>query len=408
MLDMGFAEDLDAILEATPTDAPDGAVLGDDAGADPVDRAAAPAATRRGSRSRARSPPRASCRAVRQVAYIVPRAHKPAALERVLDMENPASALVFCRTRLEVDTLVEMLNAHGHRAEALHGGMEQRLRDRVMRGSATARRTCWSPPTSPRAGSTSSSCRTSSTTTCRRRPRPTCTASAGPDAPAAAAPRSRSPSRASTGCCAASRASPSRRSKSRTVPTVADLRARRLDVTRASLRERLLAGDLDHARVVVESLARGVRHRGHRRGGRAAGPRGGRRRRRRPGNPGGAGARRPALRARTRSARSPRRAPASAAAPAANGERARARRRRRQMLPVCSSARGGGPASGPATWSARSPARPASNRGRSARLKSPTRFSLVEVPEELADEIIVALRATKIRGLRPTVRRDRG
>ena len=69
---------------------------------------------------------------VRQVAYIVARAHKPAALERVLDMENPASALVFCRTRLEVDTLVETLNAHGYRAEALHGGMEQRQRDRVM------------------------------------------------------------------------------------------------------------------------------------------------------------------------------------------------------------------------------------------------------------------------------------
>ena len=40
MLDMGFAEDLDAILEATPDDAADGAVLGDDAGADPGDRAA--------------------------------------------------------------------------------------------------------------------------------------------------------------------------------------------------------------------------------------------------------------------------------------------------------------------------------------------------------------------------------
>ena len=39
------------------------------------------------------------------------------------------------------------------------------------------------------------------------------------------------------------------------VPTVADLRARRLEMTRASLRERLLAGDLDHTRVVVESLA---------------------------------------------------------------------------------------------------------------------------------------------------------
>jgi ATP-dependent RNA helicase DeaD len=39
------------------------------------------------------------------------------------------------------------------------------------------------------------------------------------------------------------------------VPTVADLRARRLELTRASLRERLLEGDLDDVRVVVEQLA---------------------------------------------------------------------------------------------------------------------------------------------------------
>src|SRR6185503_7873018 len=40
-----------------------------------------------------------------------------------------------------------------------------------------------------------------------------------------------------------------------TVPTVADVRARRLDLTRASLREALIAGDLDDVRVVVESLS---------------------------------------------------------------------------------------------------------------------------------------------------------
>ena len=38
------------------------------------------------------------------------------------------------------------------------------------------------------------------------------------------------------------------------MPTVADLRARQLDLTRASLRERLLAGGHDHARVVVDAL----------------------------------------------------------------------------------------------------------------------------------------------------------
>ena len=39
------------------------------------------------------------------------------------------------------------------------------------------------------------------------------------------------------------------------VPTVADLRAKRLELTRASLRESLLAGGFDAYRVVVESLA---------------------------------------------------------------------------------------------------------------------------------------------------------
>jgi ATP-dependent RNA helicase DeaD len=39
------------------------------------------------------------------------------------------------------------------------------------------------------------------------------------------------------------------------IPTVADLRERRLDLTRAALRESLLAEDLDGFRVVVESLA---------------------------------------------------------------------------------------------------------------------------------------------------------
>ena len=40
-----------------------------------------------------------------------------------------------------------------------------------------------------------------------------------------------------------------------TVPTVADLRARRLDLTTASIRERLLAGGLDDVRVVIDTLA---------------------------------------------------------------------------------------------------------------------------------------------------------
>src|SRR5262249_27915357 len=39
------------------------------------------------------------------------------------------------------------------------------------------------------------------------------------------------------------------------LPTVADLRARRLELTRAAVREAVIGGDLDQFRVVVESLA---------------------------------------------------------------------------------------------------------------------------------------------------------
>ena len=253
MLDMGFAEDLDAILDATPARAPDGALLGDDAGAHPVDCRTAPEepdAPGHRARDAAGKLPR-----VRQVAYIVARAHKPASLERVLETENPDSALVFCRTRLEVDTLVEMLNAHGHRAEALHGGMEQRQRDRVMgrfrdgqvdllvatdvaaRGLDIERLSHvinYDVPASPE--------------TYVHRIGRTGRAGRGGTAITLAEPREHRLLRAME---AATR----QKIDVAPIPTVADLRARRLEITSASLRERLLAGNLDHTRVVVEALA---------------------------------------------------------------------------------------------------------------------------------------------------------
>jgi ATP-dependent RNA helicase DeaD len=48
-------------------------------------------------------------------------------------MEAPTSIIVFCRTRTEVDELTETLGGRGYRAEALHGGLSQEQRDRVMR-----------------------------------------------------------------------------------------------------------------------------------------------------------------------------------------------------------------------------------------------------------------------------------
>jgi|SRR5688572_20127030 len=131
MLDMGFAEDIEAILEAiastrqaTLFSATMPARIVSIAKrhlSDPV------RITIAGEKTTAGKIPR-----VRQVAYIVRRAQKAAALDRILDVEQPVSAIVFCRTRLEVDSLAETLNAHGYRAEALHGGMQQRQRDAVM------------------------------------------------------------------------------------------------------------------------------------------------------------------------------------------------------------------------------------------------------------------------------------
>ncbi|MDQ6937608.1 MAG: DbpA RNA binding domain-containing protein, partial [Actinomycetota bacterium] len=131
MLDMGFAEDIEQILDAAPDQRQ--TVLFSatmpkrlDAIArrhlhDPVTvRIGAPAA------SRGETPK------VRQVAYLVPRAHKASALGRLLDVEAPVAAIVFCRTREEVDSLSETLTGRGYRAEALHGGMTQDQRDRVM------------------------------------------------------------------------------------------------------------------------------------------------------------------------------------------------------------------------------------------------------------------------------------
>ena len=70
---------------------------------------------------------------VRQIAYVVGRAAQAGgARARARHREIRTSALVFCRTRLEVDTLVETLNAHGHRARGAarrHGAAAARSRD---------------------------------------------------------------------------------------------------------------------------------------------------------------------------------------------------------------------------------------------------------------------------------------
>ena len=254
MLDMGFAEDLDAILEATPK-ARQTALFSATMPArilsianrhlnDPARVAIAHEKAAAGKMPR-----------VRQVAYIVARPHKAAALERVLETENAASALVFCRTRLEVDTLVETLNAHGHSAEALHGGMEQRQRDRVMARFREGKADLLVATDVAARGLDierlshviNYDVPNSSETYLHRIGR---TGRAGREGTAITLVEPRE-HRLVRSMEAVTR----QKIDIVPVPTVADLRARRLELTRASLRERLLAGGLETTRVVVQSLA---------------------------------------------------------------------------------------------------------------------------------------------------------
>ena len=137
MLDMGFVEDIETLLDATP-----------DTRQAVLFSATMPRRIEDLARNYLREPVTVRIRRevvadgeaplVRQTAYLVPRSHTTAALGRVLEAERPTAAIVFCRTRLDVDAVTETLTARGLRAEALHGGMDQEHRD--ARGRPAAQR----------------------------------------------------------------------------------------------------------------------------------------------------------------------------------------------------------------------------------------------------------------------------
>jgi len=254
MLDMGFAEDIDAILDATA--ATRQATLFS---------ATLPARILSIAKKHLSNPARVTIAGektatgklprVRQVAYVVRRDQKPAALDRILDMENPTSAIVFCRTRLEVDALSETLNSHGYRTEALHGGMQQRQRDAVMNRLRAAKTDLLIATDVAARGLDISHL----------------SHVVNYDLPAEAESyvhRIGRTGRAGREGTAITLVEPREHRLLRTIeqltrqkievatlPTVADLKARRLELTKASVREHLVGGDFADVRVVVESLA---------------------------------------------------------------------------------------------------------------------------------------------------------
>ncbi len=385
MLDMGFAEDIELILDAAPAQRQTA-----------LFSATMPARIAAIARRRLRDPARIAISRkagasgalpeVRQTAYLVARPNKLDALGRILDLEAPALALVFCRTRTEVDTLTQSLAARGYGAEALHGGMTQDQRDRVMKRT--------------RSGAVDLLVATDVAARGLDIPQLSHVVNFEvPNSPAAYVHRIGRTGRAGRAGVAITLAEPrehrllrnieqvtKQRIEVAVVPTVVDVRARRLDLTRATIGELIRADNFDGYRVVVEALAQefdlmdiataAVQH-AHIASGGA-----------RPDSDGD------------------QENPVSVPSAVRQGDRPRLANGAGGLVRIYVGA------------GRKANMRPADLVGAITNeagitgqdigaIEIADRFSLVELPEELVEQVITALRATTVKGKRLTVRRDK-
>jgi ATP-dependent RNA helicase DeaD len=128
MLAMGFIEDIESILKETPAERQTA-----------LFSATMPDQIAKLAQRYMNEPQRVTVRAeqltvpqIRQIYYEVGKRDKLEMLARILDYERPTSAIIFCRTKRDVDTLGERLVARAYPAETLHGDLNQSQRDRVM------------------------------------------------------------------------------------------------------------------------------------------------------------------------------------------------------------------------------------------------------------------------------------
>ncbi len=129
MLNMGFKEELDAILGRAPAER--STWLFSATMAKGVERIARtyldnPAEISVGGRNE-------SAANIEHYGFMVHERDRYAALKRILDYLPEIYGLVFCRTRTETQEVAEKLLADGYSAEALHGDLSQAQRDTVMR-----------------------------------------------------------------------------------------------------------------------------------------------------------------------------------------------------------------------------------------------------------------------------------
>ncbi len=128
MLNMGFKEDIDAVLETTPIDKNVW-----------LFSATMPSEVARIAKTYMHDPLEVSIGHKNQsnenidhIYYMVKERDRYEAVKRLIDFNPSIYGLIFCRTKNETATVAEKLGREGYSAEPLHGDLTQAMRDRVM------------------------------------------------------------------------------------------------------------------------------------------------------------------------------------------------------------------------------------------------------------------------------------
>ena len=131
MLDMGFQDEIEAVLDFTP---PGRQTVLVSATLPPRINAIANKHLSNPVRIEIGKPQAAKGEDARVVhsAHFVRRHEKAAAIDRILEVDGAGPTLIFCRTRGGADDLTTELNRCGRRAAALHGGLTQDQRTKVV------------------------------------------------------------------------------------------------------------------------------------------------------------------------------------------------------------------------------------------------------------------------------------
>lgn len=128
MLDMGFSEDLNAILADVPAER--NTLMFSATMSNEIEKIAK--TYLHDAKEITIGKRNESTHSVNHVAYCVHAKDKYAALKRIVDFYPDIYAIIFCRTRLETQEIADKLMQDGYNADALHGDLSQAARDQVM------------------------------------------------------------------------------------------------------------------------------------------------------------------------------------------------------------------------------------------------------------------------------------